>query len=55
MYTTIIYYIKTYIGHLRRNSMEVKVMPDVATELKRLMKEKNNPNIGARIYISGHA
>jgi Fe-S cluster assembly iron-binding protein IscA len=41
-------------GMFRRDSMEVKVTAAAANQLKRLIKEKDNPDIGAKIYIAGH-
>lgn len=35
--------------------MEIKVKPDVANELKRLIKTQGNTNIGAKIYISRYS
>jgi Fe-S cluster assembly iron-binding protein IscA len=34
--------------------MKIKVTAAAANELKRLIKEKGNPEIGAKIYIAGH-
>lgn len=33
--------------------MEIMVTPDAANELKKIIKEKNTPDVGIRIYASG--